>query len=62
MKTLSLNELELIQGGGFFSGFCRGVQAATVVYGAGIVANLWNPVGGGSAVALGVINAACIFA
>lgn len=42
MRKIELIELERIEGGGFFMGF-RGVQASTVLYGAGVLGNLWNP-------------------
>lgn len=61
MRKLNLNQLEKIQGGGFWGGFCKGVHASTAVYGIGVVANLWNPIGGVGAVALAATNVACIF-
>lgn len=62
MKALTYTEMEVISGEGFFNGFCRGVQAATVIYGAGLLANIWNPVGAGSTVGLLIVNGVCIFA
>ena len=62
MRKIELIELERIEGGGFFSGFCRGVQASTDLYGAGVLGNLWNPPGAAAGVALLVVNGACVFA
>lgn len=61
MKKIEISRMEVIEGGSFWGGFCDGVNAATAVYGAGVLANLWNPVGQTATVALAVVNVACIF-
>lgn len=45
MRELNFSELETISGGAFDSAFCKGVAAVDIVYGAGVLLNLWNPVG-----------------
>ena len=58
VKTLSMDEMEKITAG---SGFCSNLAVYDVVYEAGCMANIWNPLGeGGSAILLG-LNAYCAF-
>jgi hypothetical protein len=45
MKKISLEESIQIQGGTFASGLCAGLTIGGGIYQAGIIANLWNPVG-----------------
>lgn len=55
MKSLSNSELQATNGGDF----CTGFEGAILVYGAGMLANWWNPAGQtATAIALG-IGAAC---
>ena len=60
MKKIELDRLELIEGGKFIQGFCRGLNATSAIYTAGVYANLWNPVGQTAAVALAAANIACL--
>ncbi|WP_114751136.1 hypothetical protein [Pleomorphovibrio marinus] len=60
MKALEINRLEEKSAGGFINGFCAGFGAAALVYGAGVAANFWNPVGWAGGIAGGVITAGCI--
>ena len=64
MKTLTLNDMELLKASGYFSGFCNGFTATSVVYGGLIAAGLATgptPMGAVSWAIVG-INAACLFA
>lgn len=61
MKELNDLELEIISGGAFSSGFCKGFAAAEIVYGAGVLLNVWNPVGWIGGTAALVVNGVCIF-
>jgi hypothetical protein len=62
MKTLNLNQLETIEAGGYFTGFCRGVQAATAVYGIAILVGMAASPAAPAAWTLAGINVACVFA
>ena len=62
MKKLELNQMEIIQGEGWLSDACYAFGAASVVFEAGVMANLWNPLGQSAAVGMLVINAGCLFA
>lgn len=56
METLSLNELELIEGGSFMAGFCGVLgTAGAIAYYAGATA----VTGGAAGVVLGVAVGAC---
>ena len=59
MKKKEINSLEMIQGGGAIGSFCAGFGAVAVVYEAGVLANFWNPIGWGAAVAGVSIAAGC---
>ena len=39
--------------------FCQGVAAVDLIYGGGVLLNLWNPVGWGSGAALIAMNGYC---
>lgn len=58
MKILSLDELSEIQGGKI-DAFCAGFGAVAAIYGAGLVVNLWNPVGWTAGAAAAVIGLGC---
>ena len=61
MKKLSLENLEIIGGtNDTYSNFCAGFTAGAVVYGAGVLANLWNPIGQGGGAAILAIEASCL--
>ncbi|REH46353.1 hypothetical protein C7448_10823 [Tenacibaculum gallaicum] len=60
MRTIELNQMELIEGGDFWGSFCKGFAAGAVVYEAGVLANIWNPAGQAGLVALVSVSAACI--
>lgn len=60
MKKLELYQIENISGGLNKSEFCKGFGAAQVVYTAGVLANLWNPIGWGGAVSCLLIDAYCL--
>jgi|AntRauTorckE5430_2_1112549.scaffolds.fasta_scaffold36626_2 hypothetical protein len=61
MKELNLNELEIIGGtNDTYSNFCAGFTAGAIVYGAGVLANFWNPVGWGGGAAILAIEASCL--
>ena len=55
MKTLKINQMEAISAGTF----CQGVAAVDLIYGGGVLLNLWNPVGWGSGAALIAMNGYC---
>ena len=55
MKNLEINEMESIKGGSF----CAAYGATVAVYGIGVAANWWNPVGWGGAAALASIAVGC---
>jgi hypothetical protein len=58
-NKMSAEEMENIMAG---SGtFCQGVYIADAVYGIGVVANWWNPVGWGGAVVAIALNGYCAF-
>ena len=59
MRVLEINELEKINGEGFIGGLCIGIGTGSVVYGAGVLTNFWNPVGWVSAAFLAA-DAACL--
>ncbi|MFC4872588.1 hypothetical protein [Negadavirga shengliensis] len=58
MKELTLEELSVVEGGGFVSGACAGVAIGSAVYAVGAYTNFWNPVGWVSAAFL-VVDVAC---
>lgn len=45
MKTLEINEIEDITGGGFIDGLCAGIMTGSAIYAVGAITNFWNPVG-----------------
>lgn len=47
-----------LQGGGI-SNFCAGFGAVAAVYGLGVVANWWNPIGWGGSAVGAVIGVGC---
>ncbi|REG84727.1 hypothetical protein [Algoriphagus antarcticus] len=59
MKELNNLEMETISGGAFDSAFCKGVAAVDIAYGAGVLLNLWNPVGWVGAAGGLAVNAYC---
>jgi hypothetical protein len=59
MKELKSIELELFSAGGFIDGFCNGFGIVVATHSIGVVANLWNPVGQTTAIAIGVIGVGC---
>lgn len=60
-RVLTINEMAGVSASGKFANFCKGFAAAEVIYGVGILANWWNPVGWGAGATALTINAACIF-
>lgn len=60
MKKMNIVEMESIKGGDRIDDFCQGFGAASAVYGVGILANFWNPVGWGASAAAAVIGAGCV--
>jgi hypothetical protein len=61
MKKLELNQIEIISGGINKAEFCKGFSAGSIVYGAGVLVNAWNPIGWGGTAAIIVVNAYCWF-
>lgn len=61
MKQLELNQMENLQGGGWFSDACQGFAVASVIYEAGAAALLWNPLGQTAFAGMLAINAICLF-
>jgi hypothetical protein len=59
MIELNYTELEEISGGAFDTAFCKGVAAVDIAYGAGILLNLWNPVGVVGAAGALAVNTYC---
>jgi len=60
MEKLNYSNLEDISGGDAIDSFCKGFGAAASVYGVGIYANLWNPVGISAGIAAALIGGACV--
>lgn len=61
MKTiLDFNTMGDIKGGTAVSSFCEGFAAGEVVYGVGVLANWWNPVGWLGGAAMLAIDAGCV--
>ncbi len=61
MKAIEINNLEYIIGGNdTVSSFCAGFAAVAIVYGVGVLANWWNPVGWTGAVTAAAIGAVCV--
>jgi hypothetical protein len=54
---LSVTEMENIMAG---SGFCTGFGAVAIGYEAGVLMNLWNPIGWGGQAALLVVSGYCL--
>lgn len=61
MKTLDLNQMESLNGGGWFSDACDGFGATTVALEALAYFNLWNPVGQAALGTMLTISIACQF-
>lgn len=62
MKKLEINQMEEINGYGWWSGFCRGFGAFQAAYGLAIVGGLiTNPPGQAVLVTAAIIDAACVF-
>ena len=59
MEKLDVIQMEDVQGGDFWSDFCKVVGAGSIIYAVGVEAMWWNPVGWVSAGFLGV-DAACL--
>lgn len=62
MKKLELNQMENIDGGGWFSNACTGIQFATAIYEAGAFLMIVTPFGAAAGAGLVVANVACLFA
>jgi hypothetical protein len=60
MKILCENEIEALTGGSAVGNFCMGFGAVAAVYEAGVLANIWNPVGWTAAAVGGVITLGCV--
>jgi hypothetical protein len=58
-KNLDIATMEQLNGGNAGDAFCAGFAAGSIVYGVGVLANWWNPVGWAGSVALLTINAGC---
>lgn len=58
-RILELEQMELVNGGNAGDAFCAGFAAGSVIYGIGVLANWWNPVGWAGSVALLAINGGC---
>jgi hypothetical protein len=59
MIAINIEKTENTIGGGFVDGLCVGIGAGSILYGAGVATNFWNPVGWASATFL-VADAACL--
>jgi|688.fasta_scaffold2797207_1 hypothetical protein len=59
MKKMEFNQMENLEGGGRIGEFCIGFGTVAAVYGVGVLANWWNPIGWGGSVAAAVIGAGC---
>ncbi|MDE1206175.1 hypothetical protein [Tenacibaculum larymnensis] len=59
MKTLELNQMEVIQGAGFWEGFCGSTSIVGGAAGIAAYAGLITITGGAAAVGLGVIGIGC---
>jgi hypothetical protein len=57
---LDLNVMETIKGGDAITSFCEGFAAGEIVYGIGVFANLWNPVGWVGGVTMLAVDAGCL--
>lgn len=62
MKTLELNEMEEVQGGGWFSDACWAFGSVAAIWEVGALLNAWNPIGQAALVGFVVIGAACVIA
>lgn len=58
MKKINLNQMSQLEAGGI-SSFCAGFGAVAAVYGLGVVANWWNPIGWGGSAVGAVIGVGC---
>lgn len=59
MKKIVLDQMIEIEGGGNVGEFCKGFGVVAAVYGVGVVANWWNPIGWGGATVAAVIGVGC---
>ena len=59
MKELTINQMENINGTGFWGGFCVGMAALSVGAGVAAATNFWNPVGWAGGVLLAA-DAGCL--
>lgn len=62
MKTLELNQMENIQGYGWFDDACTGFGLGIVALEAGAYLMLWNPVGQVATGAILAVTAICLLA
>lgn len=58
MRKLELIQMENLEGG-TVGEFCKGFGAVAAVYGLGVVANWWNPIGWGGTAVAAVIGVGC---
>ena len=62
METLNFEQMEQVNGGSkFISVACDAITAGSVVYGFGVLANWWNPIGWVSAVGIAGSLACAVF-
>lgn len=61
MRSLDVNKMEVLAGGNFVDGFCKGYGTVVAVYGVGVVANLWNPIGWAGTLAGAAIGLGCLY-
>jgi len=61
MKNLEFEQMENIDGGGWFSDACTGIQIATAVYEAGAFLLVVTPFGAAAGAGIVVANIACLF-
>lgn len=60
MKTLSLQEMEIVDAGGdWITGACGAFAVGVGTYAIGVAANWWNPVGWLGTAAIGTVGIAC---
>ncbi len=59
MKKINLNHMTHLEGGGNVSEFCIGFGVVAAVYGVGVLANWWNPIGWGGGAVAAIIGVGC---
>lgn len=59
IKSMNLEEMEIVKRGDKVDIFCAGFAAGLLVYAVGVYANWWNPVGWSGGALLLIVNLGC---